>query len=71
MGFEKFVKTKVGENQYNEIRGKYKKRMMLDFDVQVKRNFSGRDEKKRAVELRDVKSNPKEGVIDENITLSA
>lgn len=71
MGFEKFVKTKVGEDEYNKIREKYRKRMMLDFDVQVKRSFGGQDEKKRSVELRDVENNRKEGIIDESITLSA
>lgn len=45
--------------------------MMLDFDVQVKRSFGGQDEKKRSVELRGVGDNAEEGIIDENVTLSA
>lgn len=69
MGFEKFVKTKVGETQFKGIRSKHRKRMMLDFDVQVKRNFAGED-KKTSVELRDVEDNPAEGIVDENVTLS-
>lgn len=69
MGFEKFVKMKVGEKQFEDIKSKHRKRMMLDFDVQVKRNFAGED-KKTSVELRDVEDNPAEGIVDENVTLS-
>ena len=69
MGFEKFVKTKVGEKQFEDIKSKHRKRMMLDFDVQVKRNFAGED-KKTSVELRDVEDDPAEGIVDENVTLS-
>ena len=69
MGFEKYVKMKVGETQFKGIRSKHRKRMMLDFDVQVKRNFAGED-KMTSVELRDVEDNSAEGIVDENVTLS-
>jgi len=71
MGFEDFVKLKVGKAEYAKINEKHRKRMMLDFDVQVKRSFSGQDEKKRSVELRDVEDNVKEEIIDESVMLSA
>lgn len=68
-GFEKFVRTKIGDTKYYEIRAKYRNKMLLDFDVQVKRNFVG-DDKKASVELRTVEDNPTEGIIDEQIQLS-
>jgi hypothetical protein len=71
MGFEKFVKLKVGRENYGNIRERYRKRMMLDFEAQVKRNFGGQDEDMRSVELVGVEDNPEEGIIDENVTLSA
>lgn len=71
MGFEKFVKLKVGRENYSNIRERYRKRMMLDFEAQVKRNFGGQDEDMRSVELVGVEDNPEEGIIDENVTLSA
>jgi hypothetical protein len=71
MGFEKFVKFKVGEAEYGKISEKHRKRMMLDFDVQVKRSFGAQEQKNRTVELRGVENNDREGIIDENILLSA
>jgi len=71
MGFEKFVKLKVGKDKYGKIKERYRKRMMLDFEAQVKRNFGGQDEDMRSVELIGVEDNPEEGIIDENVTLSA
>jgi hypothetical protein len=71
MGFEKFVKLKVGRENYGNIRERSRKRMMLDFEAQVKRNFGGQDEDMRSVELLGVEDNPEEGIIDESVTLSA
>jgi hypothetical protein len=68
--FEDFVKLKVGKAEYGKINERHRKRMMHNFDVQVKRSFSGQDDKKRSVELRDVEENVKEGIIDESVTLS-
>ncbi|KAE8449886.1 hypothetical protein EG329_007363 [Mollisiaceae sp. DMI_Dod_QoI] len=71
MGFEKFVKLKVGEAEYNRMNENHRKRMMIDFDVQVKRGFSGKDQKNRSVELRGVRNNAEEGIINGAIILSA
>ncbi|OCL06987.1 actin-like ATPase domain-containing protein [Glonium stellatum] len=68
MSFEKFVKTKVGKEQFEGIRLKHRKRMLQEFDVQVKRSFAG-DDKITSVELRGIEDNPAEGIIDESITI--
>ena len=63
------MKTKVGEKQFEKIEPRYRKRMMLDFEVQVKRDFAGDDEK-TYIELRGVDDNPNEGIVEENVILS-
>lgn len=70
MAFEKYLKSIVGESTYNGIREKHRKRMLSDFDVQVKRNFSGED-KESSVELRGVGDHSEFGIFDDTIPLKA
>ncbi|KAF2815177.1 uncharacterized protein BDZ99DRAFT_408930 [Mytilinidion resinicola] len=64
--FEKYVKTVVGEGDYNTIREKAKKRMMKEFEVSVKRCYTG-DNKEFSVDLPGVEDNPDEGIEDDTI----
>lgn len=66
--FEKYVKTVVGEKDYDAIKEKAKKRMMKEFEVSVKRCYTG-DDKEFSVDLTGVDDNPKMGIEDDTIRL--
>ncbi|ORY19539.1 hypothetical protein BCR34DRAFT_609684 [Clohesyomyces aquaticus] len=66
--FEKFIKVKVGDKQYDNIRERWKTKMLRDFDEKVKRNFSS-DTKMSSIELRDVQDDAQQGIEDETILL--
>ncbi|KAF2870470.1 hypothetical protein BDV95DRAFT_607638 [Massariosphaeria phaeospora] len=66
--FERYIKTIVGEDAYNSLRDRDKKKMLLEFELSVKRCYSG-DDKPYSVDLRGVEDNPKEGIDDDTITL--
>jgi len=67
--FEKFVRSKIGDKGYENIRKKNKNMMMQDFDQQVKMNFAGED-RMRCIELKGVEDNAAEGIVDGTILLS-
>ncbi|KAF5013318.1 hypothetical protein FDECE_668 [Fusarium decemcellulare] len=69
VAFEKYIKTLVGEGQYNRLRDKNKKDMMNKFENSVKRSFTADSTKDYWVDLRGVEDNEKEGIDDESITL--
>ncbi|KAJ4292499.1 hypothetical protein N0V90_009161 [Kalmusia sp. IMI 367209] len=66
--FERYIKTIVGEDQYNSIKERDKKKMIQEFELAVKRTYSG-DDKPYSVDLRGVEDNPNEGIDDDTITL--
>jgi hypothetical protein len=66
--FEKYVKTVVGEQDYNAIKPKAKKKMMKEFEVSVKRCYTG-DDKEFSVDLPGVEDHPEEGIEDDTIRL--
>ncbi|KAF2200940.1 actin-like ATPase domain-containing protein [Delitschia confertaspora ATCC 74209] len=66
--FEKYIKTLVGEDDYNSIKQKPKVRMMREFEMGVKRCYTG-DNKEFSVDLPGVDDNPKEGIMDDTIRL--
>ncbi len=67
--FERYIRLLVGERQYDELREKVKRMMLLEFEMSVKRCFTG-DDKKYSVDLRGVEDSPQEGIEDETIPLA-
>ena len=63
------MKKKPGMIKYREEHRIYWERMMKEFDEQVKRLFTG-ESKKITVQLRGIKDDPNEGIIDGTILLS-
>ena len=68
VAFEKYLMSMIGESTYNNIKEKYRKKMLSAFDVQVKRNFAGED-KEFSVELKGVGDNSELNAIDDIIPL--
>lgn len=66
--FERYVKTVVGEKEYEAIRPRARKRMMKEFENSVKRCYTG-DDKEFSVDLPGVQDNPEEGIDDDTIKL--
>ncbi|KAF3092569.1 hypothetical protein TWF225_001905 [Orbilia oligospora] len=52
LAFENFIKTKVGELKYNSIQERHKKKMLDEFENQIKWNFEGDAKRLYSVELR-------------------
>ncbi|KAF2264554.1 hypothetical protein CC78DRAFT_463345, partial [Lojkania enalia] len=65
--FERYIKTIVGD-QWNMIKEKAKKKMMDEFELSIKRCYTGEDQI-YSVDLYGVEDNPKEGIDDETILL--
>ncbi|KAK0707694.1 hypothetical protein B0H67DRAFT_685958 [Lasiosphaeris hirsuta] len=71
IGFENWVKTKVGVEEYAQIGDESKAEMMRQFDNQVKRPYSGdKIPRIRSVELKGVKDKPEENIRDDTIYIT-
>jgi hypothetical protein len=68
LAFEKYIKTLVGEAEYNKTREKARMMMLRDFENSVKRCYTG-DNKVYSVDLRGVDDNPDVGIQDDTIKL--
>ncbi|KAF2643572.1 actin-like ATPase domain-containing protein [Massarina eburnea CBS 473.64] len=66
--FERYIKTIVGEEEYKAIKERDKKKMLQEFELSVKRTYSG-DDKPYSVDLRGVQDNLDDGIDDDTITL--
>ncbi|KAJ4993517.1 Hsp70 family chaperone [Stagonosporopsis vannaccii] len=66
--FEKYIKTIVGEDQWQDLRPKSKQKMMSEFETSVKRCYTG-DEQEYSVDLPDVRDDRSVGIDDDTITL--
>ena len=66
--FEKQIKVLVGEQQYASINEKAKVNMRRDFEMGVKRMFSG-DDRDYSVDLMGVENNEQENIYDDTIQL--
>lgn len=66
--FVRYVKTIVGDIQYDQLKDKAKRAMMREFEQSVKRCYNGDDEE-YSVDLRGVADNPELGIDDDTITL--
>ncbi|KAJ4245283.1 hypothetical protein NW762_014153, partial [Fusarium torreyae] len=69
IAFEKYIKTLVGESQYNRLKDRDKKKMLLNFEYGVKRAFTVESTEDYSVDLRGVEDNEAEKIIDETISL--
>ncbi|KAL8708386.1 MAG: hypothetical protein Q9225_007610 [Loekoesia sp. 1 TL-2023] len=68
--FAKHIETLVGAPQYRSIKESNRKRMMKDFEFGIKRCFSGSNDPVFSVDLRGVEDDPKNGIVDDTITLN-
>lgn len=68
--FLSYIKTKVGEEQYNSIRLIDMKAMRSHFDIGIKRAFDWNSKKEYYIDIRGVKDNELEGIQDEMIKIT-
>lgn len=66
--FESYIKTLVGDAQWQKLKPKSKQKMMQLFEMSVKRSYAG-DEGPYSVDLQGVEDNPDEGIDDDTIVL--
>ena len=66
--FERFIKTIVGEEAYERIPEKERRRMANNFELEVKRTYNG-DNTPYSVELLGVEDNEEMGIEDDTIQL--
>ncbi len=69
VAFTQLIETLVGETQFRGIKASYRKRMMKEFEYGIKRCFSGRNDPEYSVELRGVKDDPENGIVDDTIVI--
>ena len=69
VAFAKYIETVIGEKQYNSIKESYRNKMMKEFEFGIKRAFNGHDDQTYSVDLKGVKDDPKNGIVDETITI--
>lgn len=62
--------TLVGEAQYKGLREVDRKKMLKTFEYGVKRSFSTQSSKDYSVDLRGVKDNEEDGIVEETISLA-
>lgn len=68
--FQKYIETIVGEAQYKSIKETNRKKMMKEFEFGIKRTFSEKNDQTYSVDLRGVKDDHKNNVIDDTITVT-
>ena len=69
MNFERYIETICGETEYRSLKESNRKKMMREFDTQIKRCFNGHDDHTYSVDLKGVKEDPEHGVLDDTITI--
>ncbi|KAM0796671.1 hypothetical protein BDR22DRAFT_866080 [Usnea florida] len=69
LAFQKYIETIVGEIEYNSIKENNRKKMMREFEYGIKRCFSENNDQTYSVDLKGVKDDPRNGVIDDTITV--
>ena len=55
--------------QYNGIKESSRKKMMKQFEFGIKRAFNGQDDQTYSVDLKGVKDDPTNGILDDTITI--
>ena len=69
LGFQKYIETLVGVMEYNSIKESNRKKMMREFEYGIKRCFSEHNDQTYSVDLKGVKDDPKNGILDDTITV--
>lgn len=69
LAFQKYIEILIGANQYSNIRESYRKTMMRGFEYGIKRAFTGKDDQTYSIDLRGVKDDHANGIIDETIVI--
>lgn len=59
----------MGEIEYNSIKETNRKKMMREFEYGIKHCFSEKNDQTYSVDLKGVKDDPRNGVIDDTITV--
>ena len=71
MGFQKWVTTIIGQNQWAKLKDTAKKNMLLDFEYAVKRSFDPKCQQEYSVGLRGVEDDEAQNISDGNIVVNA
>ncbi|KAL8774384.1 MAG: hypothetical protein Q9203_004239 [Teloschistes exilis] len=69
LAFERYISTIIGDRQYNKIKETNRKKMMREFEYGIKRMFSEKNDQTYSVDLRGVEDDPRNGIIDDTITV--
>lgn len=69
LAFQKYIETIIGEIEYRSIKENNRKKMMREFEYGIKRCFNENNDQTYSVDLKGVKDDPKNGVIDDTITV--
>jgi hypothetical protein len=71
MGFQKWLITIVGEDAYAKLKETSRKKMLEEFEYQVKRCFDPVNQQEYSVELKGVEDNERHNIRDDNIVVKA
>lgn len=69
MAFRKNIQVLIGKEQWDNLKDRDKKKMSREFEFGVKLSFTADSTRQYSVDLRGVKDNPAEGILDDTITL--
>ena len=69
LAFQKYIETIIGEMEFRGIKESNRKKMMREFEYGIKRCFSENNDQTYSVDLKGVKDDPKNGIVDDTITV--
>jgi hypothetical protein len=69
MAFRRNIQLLIGKEQWDSLKDRDKKKMSREFEFGVKLSFTADSTRQYSVDLRGVKDNPAEGILDDTITL--
>ena len=69
LAFQKYIETIIGEMEFQSIKESNRKKMMREFEYGIKRCFSEQNDQTYSVDLKGVKDDPKNGIVDDTITV--
>ena len=69
LAFQKYIETIIGEMEFKSIKESNRKKMMREFEYGIKRCFSEQNDQTYSVDLKGVKDDPKNGIVDDTITV--
>ena len=69
LAFQKYISTIIGEHEYDRIKETNRKKMMREFEFGIKRCFSEKNDQTYSVDLKGVRDDPSNGIVDDTITV--